>query len=231
MAITIHIPTPLRPFLDGQDTVAVETEGAVGELLRQLAAANGELGKHLFGADGSLRNFVNVYVNEEDIRYQDGEDTAVKNGDTISIVPSIAGGSGASLSAAELARYSRHILIPDVGRAGQERLKAGSALLIGAGGLGSPLALYLAAAGVGAHRHRGVRQDRRDQPAAPDSVRHLAGGTIQAAARAGTVGRSQPGHHHRAARGAAHLGQRAGAVRALRRGGRRHRQLPHPATW
>ena len=149
MAITIHIPTPLRPFLDGQDTVAVETEGAVGELLRQLAAANGELGKHLFGADGSLRNFVNVYVNEEDIRYQDGEDTAVKNGDTISIVPSIAGGSGASLSAAELARYSRHILIPDVGRAGQERLKASSALLIGAGGLGSPLALYLAAAGVG----------------------------------------------------------------------------------
>ena len=149
MAITIHIPTPLRPFLDGQDTVAVETEGAVGELLRQLAAANGELGKHLFGADGSLRNFVNVYVNEEDIRYQDGEATAVKNGDTISIVPSIAGGSGASLSAAELARYSRHILIPDVGRAGQERLKASSALLIGAGGLGSPLALYLAAAGVG----------------------------------------------------------------------------------
>ena len=149
MAITIHIPTPLRPFLDGQDTVAVETEGAVGELLRQLAAANGDLGKHLFGADGSLRNFVNVYVNEEDIRYQDGEDTAVKNGDTISIVPSIAGGSGATLSAAELARYSRHILIPDVGRAGQERLKASSALLIGAGGLGSPLALYLAAAGVG----------------------------------------------------------------------------------
>ena len=149
MAITIHIPTPLRPFLDGQDTVAVETEGAVGELLRQLAAANGDLGKHLFGADGSLRNFVNVYVNEEDIRYQDGEATAVKNGDTISIVPSIAGGSGASLSAAELARYSRHILIPDVGRAGQERLKASSALLIGAGGLGSPLALYLAAAGVG----------------------------------------------------------------------------------
>ena len=150
MAITIHIPTPLRPFVDGQDTVTVETEGPVGELLRHLAAANGDLGKHLFGADGSLRNFVNVYVNEEDIRYQDGEDTAVKSGDTISIVPSIAGGSGAAtLSAAELARYSRHILIPDVGRAGQERLKASSALLIGAGGLGSPLALYLAAAGVG----------------------------------------------------------------------------------
>ena len=150
MAITIHIPTPLRPFLDNQDTVTVDTEGAVGEVLRQLAAAHGDLGKHLFGADGSLRNFVNVYVNEEDIRYQEGEDTAVKSGDTISIVPSIAGGSApASLSAAELARYSRHILIPDVGVEGQQRLKASSALLIGAGGLGSPLALYLAAAGIG----------------------------------------------------------------------------------
>ena len=150
MAITIHIPTPLRPFLDNQDTVTVDGEGAVGEVLRQLAAAHDDLGKHLFGADGALRNFVNVYVNEEDIRYQDGENTAVKSGDTISIVPSIAGGSGqASLSPAELARYSRHILIPDVGVPGQERLKASSALLIGAGGLGSPLALYLAAAGIG----------------------------------------------------------------------------------
>ena len=150
MAITIHIPTPLRPFLDDQDTVTVDGEGAVGEVLRQLASAHDDLGKHLFGADGALRNFVNVYVNEEDIRYQDGEHTAVKSGDTISIVPSIAGGSGgASLSPAELARYSRHILIPDVGVPGQERLKASSALLIGAGGLGSPLALYLAAAGIG----------------------------------------------------------------------------------
>ena len=150
MAITIHIPTPLRPFLDNQDTVTVDGEGAVGEVLRQLAAGRGDLGKHLFGDDGALRNFVNVYVNEEDIRYQDGENTAVKSGDTVSIVPSIAGGGGAAaLSPAELARYSRHILIPDVGVAGQERLKASSALLIGAGGLGSPLALYLAAAGIG----------------------------------------------------------------------------------
>ena len=149
MAITIRIPSSFRPFLDGRDAVTVETEGAVGELLRQLAPADSKLGKHLFGDDGAVKNFINVYVNDEDIRHQGGEGTAVKSGDTVEIVPSIAGGADASLSAAELARYSRHILIPEVGRAGQERLKAGSALLIGAGGLGSPLALYLAAAGVG----------------------------------------------------------------------------------
>ena len=92
MSVTIHIPSPLRPFVDNQDTVVVEREGTVGELLHDLADANGELGKHLFNDEGKLRNFVNVYVNEEDIRYQDGEGTALKSGDTVSIVPSIAGG-------------------------------------------------------------------------------------------------------------------------------------------
>ena len=149
MAITIEIPTSYRPFVDGRAEVTVDTEGAVGELLRQLAPANSKLGGYLFGDDGAVKSYIMVFVNDEDIRKRDREDTAVKSGDTITIVPNIAGGVDASLDAAELARYSRHILIPEVGRAGQERLKASSALLIGAGGLGSPLALYLAAAGVG----------------------------------------------------------------------------------
>ena len=92
MAVTIHIPTPLRPFVENQDTVTVDEEGPIGTLLHNLADANGELKKHLFSEDGKLRNFVNVYVNEEDIRYQDGESTPVSSGDTVSIVPSIAGG-------------------------------------------------------------------------------------------------------------------------------------------
>jgi molybdopterin/thiamine biosynthesis adenylyltransferase/rhodanese-related sulfurtransferase/molybdopterin converting factor small subunit len=148
VAVTVHIPTPLRPFLGDQDTVTLQGEGPVGQLLRELASANAELQNHLFGDDGSIRNFVNVYVNDEDIRYQDGEKTVIKSGDSITIVPSIAGGSE-SLTPEELARYSRHIIMPNVGRAGQEQLKASSVLLIGAGGLGSPLGLYLAAAGVG----------------------------------------------------------------------------------
>ena len=154
MSVTIHIPTPLRPFLENKTTVVLEATGSIEEVLQELVSSNSELKKHLFNSDGSLRNFVNIYINEEDIRYQDGSKTNIKNGDTISIVPSIAGGSDipdvrSSLSVEELARYSRHIIIPEVGQGGQELLKTSSVLIVGAGGLGSPLALYLAAAGVG----------------------------------------------------------------------------------
>jgi adenylyltransferase/sulfurtransferase len=117
-----------------------------------------ELRKHLFNNEGRLRNFVNVYVNDEDVRYMQEENTPVKEGDTVSIVPSIAGGNiaaieetfaGIELSNDEIARYSRHLIMPEVGMEGQKKLKAAKVLLIGTGGLGAPLGLYLAAAGIG----------------------------------------------------------------------------------
>jgi sulfur-carrier protein adenylyltransferase/sulfurtransferase len=155
MATRVLIPTPLRPFTDKHD--AVEVNGAtVGELLADLTRQYGGLKKHLYTDDGRLRSFVNVYVNDEDIRYLQKEQTPVKDGDTVSIIPSVAGGSGAavseelpSLSALEIKRYSRHLILPEVGMDGQRKLKASSVLCIGAGGLGSPVALYLAAAGIG----------------------------------------------------------------------------------
>lgn len=88
----VLIPTPLRQYADKNDTV--ELNGAtVGEVLTSLTTQYGDLRKHLFNDEGKLRSFVNVYLNDEDIRYLDKDKTAVKDGDTLSIVPSIAGGS------------------------------------------------------------------------------------------------------------------------------------------
>jgi adenylyltransferase/sulfurtransferase len=87
----IHIPTPLRQYVGKQATV--EVKGAtVAEALGSLVAQHPELKKHLYTEEGKLRAFVNLYVNDEDIRYLQKEATAVKDGDSISIVPSIAGG-------------------------------------------------------------------------------------------------------------------------------------------
>jgi len=150
MATKILIPTPLRVYAGNQDVV--EAEGrTVGELLANMTAEHSDLRKHLYTDDGKLRNFVNIYVNDDDIRYLDKEATLLKVGDTVSIIPSVAGGAGtpAALSNQEVARYSRHLIMPEVGMDGQLKLKAASVLCIGAGGLGSPVALYLAAAGVG----------------------------------------------------------------------------------
>jgi molybdopterin/thiamine biosynthesis adenylyltransferase/rhodanese-related sulfurtransferase/molybdopterin converting factor small subunit len=161
MATKILIPTPLRPYTDKKD--AVEAEGkTVGELLADLTKKHSGLKAHLFNEQGKLRSFVNIYVNDEDIRYLQKEQTPVSAGDTISIIPSVAGGAPTTeeartkterelpqLTNDEIKRYSRHLIMPEVGMDGQRRLKAGSVLCVGAGGLGSPAAMYLAAAGVG----------------------------------------------------------------------------------
>ena len=155
MAHRILIPTPLRPFAGKLDVVEVDG-GTVGEILQALVGRYGDLRKHLYTDEGKLRSFVNIYVNDEDIRHLEREKTALKAGDTVSIVPSVAGGVGAvvqregeELSREEVQRYSRHLIMPEVGVEGQRKLKAARVLCIGAGGLGAPASMYLAAAGVG----------------------------------------------------------------------------------
>jgi len=151
----ILIPTALRQFTEGNDAVEV-TGATVGELLAQLTTHYPNIKKNLFNDQGKLRSFVNVYVNDEDIRYLDKDETRLEGNETVSIVPSIAGGSAgiletetASLSNEEIARYSRHLILPEVGVEGQLKLKRAKVAMIGAGGLGAPVGLYLAAAGVG----------------------------------------------------------------------------------
>jgi adenylyltransferase/sulfurtransferase len=87
----ILIPTPLRQYADKKDTIEL-SGSTVGEVLTALTTQHADLRKHLFNDEGKLRSFVNVYLNDEDIRYLEKDKTAVKDGDTLSIVPSIAGG-------------------------------------------------------------------------------------------------------------------------------------------
>lgn len=92
MTVKVMIPTPLRAYAGKRDHVEVAAK-TVGEALNSLVTQHGELRRHLYQDDGRLRSFVNVYVNDDDIRYLQKEATPVKDGDTVSIVPSIAGGS------------------------------------------------------------------------------------------------------------------------------------------
>ncbi|HMF62160.1 MAG TPA: ubiquitin-like small modifier protein 1, partial [Vicinamibacterales bacterium] len=121
MAHRILIPTPLRPFAGKQDVVEIDG-GTVGEILQALVAQYGDLRKHLYNDEGKLRSFVNIYVNDEDIRHLERDKTVHKAGDTVSIVPPVAGGVGAvvqregeELSRDEVQRYSRHLIMPEVG--------------------------------------------------------------------------------------------------------------------
>src|SRR5215208_5925681 len=123
----ILIPTPLRPYTDKQDAVDA-TGTTIGELLADLTRKHAGLKNHLYNDQGKLRSFVNIYVNDEDIRYLQKEQTPVAADDTVSIIPSVAGGAptttdtpagvqpgvgigrlGEPLTNDEVKRYSRHL--------------------------------------------------------------------------------------------------------------------------
>ncbi|HEU5011089.1 MAG TPA: MoaD/ThiS family protein [Roseiflexaceae bacterium] len=91
MAVTVSIPTALRQYAGGNATVSLE-HGTVEQILTTLVEQHPQLGKQLYSEQGQLRNFVNVYVGDEDIRYLQGAETQVPDGETISIIPAIAGG-------------------------------------------------------------------------------------------------------------------------------------------
>tara|TARA_B100000686_G_scaffold73589_1_gene79387 strand:- start:3684 stop:5096 length:1413 start_codon:yes stop_codon:yes gene_type:complete len=147
MASILKIPSPLRRFTNGESSIEVNGN-SINKVLEELFNAHPDIKGHLVEEDGNLRNFVNIFINGEDIRQKGGLDTEVSDGSDVRIIPSIAGGSG-KLSSEEFIRYSRHLSLPEVGIKGQTKIKSSKVLVVGAGGLGSPVSLYLAAAGIG----------------------------------------------------------------------------------
>ena len=148
---TIIIPTPLRKFTNQQTRITVEGK-TIKEPFSDLILNYPDVKKNLIDENEKIRGFVNIFLEDEDIRNLQEEETIIQPNSVISIIPAIAGGSGLeeiNFTKEELARYNRHIIIPEFGIEAQKKLKAAKVLVIGSGGLGSPLLLYLAAAGVG----------------------------------------------------------------------------------
>src|ERR1700688_1786519 len=125
MSIKVIIPTALRQHTDNEDELKLNAR-TVSDALKELVTAFPSLRRHLYSESGRLRNFINIYLNEEDIRYKEGESTPLEDGDTLMIIPAIAGGAHASVddeehepkvsfSSGEFARYSRHLIMPEVG--------------------------------------------------------------------------------------------------------------------
>jgi adenylyltransferase/sulfurtransferase len=160
---TVIIPTPLRRFTNNTARLQVGP-GTIHSTVQELTRNFPDLKKHLLDEGGNIRSYVNIFIGNDDIRDLQHEKTPVKDDTVISIVPAIAGGAptnstgapptssttpGPTFTKEELARYNRHIIIPGFGIEAQQKLKAAKVLVIGSGGLGSPVLLYLAAAGVG----------------------------------------------------------------------------------
>jgi molybdopterin/thiamine biosynthesis adenylyltransferase/molybdopterin converting factor small subunit len=147
--VRVYVPTSWRRFTGGCARLAHDAEDVRG-LLEWLIGEYPALGSEIFDRGGNLHRFVNVYVNDQGIDDLQGLATPLAREDEVAVIPAMAGGATRSRFTPEQAvRYSRHIILPEIGGVGQRKLLNAKVVLIGAGGLGSPAALYLAAAGVG----------------------------------------------------------------------------------
>jgi len=146
MSVMVYIPTPFRRFAGNQTYVKAEGR-TVGEVLDALGQSYPTLKHMIYNEADEIPGHINVYINSQEIHSLQGKNTPVSDGDEMAVIPAIAGGQ--VLTPEQVNRYSRHIIMPQVGPVGQRKLMETKVLIVGAGGLGGPAALYLALAGVG----------------------------------------------------------------------------------
>ncbi|HLE81608.1 MAG TPA: molybdopterin-synthase adenylyltransferase MoeB [Dehalococcoidia bacterium] len=147
MSVSVYIPGPFRSATGNM--ARIESKGAnVEEVLKEVGRQYPAIKSLVFDVSGDVADHVAVFVNSRDIGTLQGKATEVHDGDEVSIVPAMSGGA-VGWTEEQIQRYSRHIVMPQVGGKGQRKLLNAKVLLVGAGGLGSPTAMYLAAAGVG----------------------------------------------------------------------------------
>ena len=146
MSVMVYIPTPFRRFAGNQTYVKAEGK-TVGEVLDALGKSYPTLKHMIYNEADEIPGHINVYINSQEIHSLQGKNTPVSDGDEMAVIPAIAGGQ--VLTPEQVNRYSRHIIMPQVGPVGQRKLMETKVLIVGAGGLGGPAALYLALAGVG----------------------------------------------------------------------------------
>ncbi len=148
MSVNVYIPTPFRHLVGNR--TSVKANGAtVSAVLSDLDAQFPGFRAQVVDATGQRARHINIYVNQVEIENLQGEETELKSGDELAVIPALAGGASTALTPEMVERYSRHLIMPQVGSSGQRKIIESSVLIIGAGGLGSPVALYLALAGVG----------------------------------------------------------------------------------
>jgi adenylyltransferase/sulfurtransferase len=155
--VSVYIPTPFRKLTGNRQQI--EAEGAdVAEVLANVDKQYPGFRQLVFGSGSEVPAHINIYVNKQEISSLDGVATKLSEGDEVAVIPAMAGGSGdapaerkriGALTSEQVNRYSRHIIMPQVGPSGQRKIMESSVLIVGAGGLGSPIAVYLALAGIG----------------------------------------------------------------------------------